>query len=363
MVMATLLTSAAGSELGHMLAGRTLYVVNYVDDHLEETRVTFDSDFSSLAFQGVRGSSQQGTTSVEEDGDYAFRDGYGNRHVVKIYKKDYIELADYNASGDLDSYSRVYYDQTKADAYYDFIDNLNLSGKTFYVVGTDYGEVEKGTATFSNDLSTLTFTPDNGNEENENIKVAGNVIVWLDDMSYSIIGEGEDDSYIEFVDYDSNLNLEAIHRLYGNETNASVYYSDLSLFLTNLLDTFGGKTFYVVGQDLKHRENIWYGKLEFSNDMTGMYWTELGNDDIEGRKHITNYAITLNKIVWGDEQGAYSVPGDNQGDYYLWYDYDTDETLGSITRSYSDQSKAESYYDFISGGATGLIPIISILLQ
>ena len=177
-----------------------------------------------------------------------------------------------------------------------------------------------------------------------------------------MIGDSESGDYIEFADYDSNLTLESIHRLYFDKQKAIDYAAGLMEFVYDLKQNIAGKTFYVVGQDVNDHSDIWYGQADIDENMTVIKWNELAGTDQGLVKDIPFGVIDGNKVIWTHEKGDYSVPGGNQGDYTLWDDYEGDGSLESHTRFYSDQSKAEAYYKSLTGWV-GLIPVISILLQ
>ncbi|SFV61355.1 Autotransporter adhesin [hydrothermal vent metagenome] len=99
-----------------------------------------------------------------------------------------------------------------------------------------------------------------------------------------------------------------------------------------------GKTFYVVGNG---DDGIWYGKAEFSKDLTNLKWTDFYDPEDSGTASIQ---LDGNKLIFlGDDDGSYTIIGSLKGDYIEITDYYGDGTVESHTRAYFDKAKADAY--------------------
>lgn len=118
----------------------------------------------------------------------------------------------------------------------------------------------------------------------------------------------------------------------------------------------GGKTFYVVGQELSDATDIWVGKATFNTDLTELTYIEAYGLDA-GEIEIAAISIDGNRLVFGsDTDGPYTVVGENKGDYIEVTDYYIDGRVESHTRLYFDKTKADAYFETLGGGSSAEQP-------
>ncbi len=135
------------SEL--LLAGKTFYMAGQDVNDPTDTwggKVTFSADLTELTVVEENGVTETESISIEGD-RLVFADNTdGSYTVIGDDKGDYIEVTDYYSDGTIESHTRLYYEESKADSYlaslngYIAITEAMLSGKTFYDTFTGYAD-------------------------------------------------------------------------------------------------------------------------------------------------------------------------------------------------------------------------------
>ena len=111
------------TELMILLGGKTLYDVGQQVSDARDIwigEVTFNADLTELSYTGSE-STEAEIVPISVTGDrLVFGDDTdGSYTVIGENKGDYIEVTDHYSDGTIESNTRLYFDKTKADAYYD----------------------------------------------------------------------------------------------------------------------------------------------------------------------------------------------------------------------------------------------------
>jgi len=129
-----------------------------------------------------------------------------------------------------------------------------LAGKTFYVVGSDEGEVELFKFVVNNEATSINAYKLDGTpiEKNIAIQIVGNKLIFADnnDGSYTLISQ--EDGYIFGDDRFSDGSKDGIgHRLYTSQSDAQAYYDSLNdnTGSNDLTSLIVGKTYYTATHD------------------------------------------------------------------------------------------------------------------
>ena len=113
-----------------------------------------------------------------------------------------------------------------------------------------------------------------------------------------------------------------------------------------------GKTFYVVGRE--ENGGIWYDKATFDSNLSSLQWKGLAGED-EGESGSESIKLDGNKIIWLKDN-SYTVVGPMKEGYIELIDYESDGTVESHTRLYSDKSKADAYFKSFESGTFKFTP-------
>lgn len=158
-------------ELKALLAGKTVYAVGHEINgtDLWYGKVTFNDDLSSLHYTELGGedAGSEEDYTITLDGNKIIWNEDNSYTIVGENKGNYIEV-DYKANGALDSHTRLYFNKTKAEAYFNSIKGGDAAkslqdlivGKTYYVTadGEDVETPHVETLHFGEDGETLTDT-------------------------------------------------------------------------------------------------------------------------------------------------------------------------------------------------------------
>ncbi len=197
---------ASEKNTERLLAGKTFYVVGVEEDgNVWYDKATFDNNLSSLQWIGLAGGykGKSGKESIKLDGNKIIWLEDNSYTVVGPIKDGYIELTDYEADGSVESHTRLYFDKSKADTYYQSLSSGGsgnfkfttdyLNGKTFYYVKyDDFGYDDIGVKWnmarihFNKDTFTWTEynTPDSGTTTfHYKVDTDGTIEYWSDDSS------------------------------------------------------------------------------------------------------------------------------------------------------------------------------------
>ncbi len=103
-----------------LLGGKTFYDVGQQVSDATDTwsgEVTFNANLTEVSYIGS-GSTEVETVSISVTGNRLVFGSQDSYTLIGENKGDYIEVTDYYSDGTLESNTRLYFDQTKADAYF-----------------------------------------------------------------------------------------------------------------------------------------------------------------------------------------------------------------------------------------------------
>ncbi len=300
------LTHTQTSVLKELLGGKTLYAVGYGSDGYHAAgSVEFDKELTTMHYKGIwNDPTDDETDHIKVDGNKLVWLSDNSYTVVGANKGDYIEVTDYKADGSFDGKTRIYFDKTKAEAYFNSLkSSMNgdggsssssngysaeylknyFSGKTFY--NKWCGNVN--TMIFSQDGSSMT----NGDGTHSMNYTDGKLVDdigdhYIDEITNSYV-KGHD-SHGTFMLYLSRSDAEAaVSESCENGSGSSS--SDAQNFTAEMLSA---NPWYRI--EYTDSEAYCNGKFTFdSNGNLTVSWSENGTIQSE----TGSYSIVDGKVV------------------------------------------------------------------